>query len=110
MIGTILRQYGQQITVQRGLTQYRVKAFLQADTGRVDRLTQLHPGPGGLENRRRYIYIGPPEPELQEDDELLVGLKQYLVRSAQQVCGTAGPAYEWAMCVERGETEWVNNG
>ena len=103
MIGKMLRSYGREMLVVRGTERIPVRAFLESDTGRIDRLMQLHPGLLGLENRRRYVYIGPPEQELREDDELRAGGKSYLVRSAQVVYGTENPAYVWAMCVEKGE-------
>ena len=110
MIGKILRTYGRKILLVRGKEQSELRGFLQADTGRIDRLMELHPGPTGLENRRRYVFIGLPEQELREDDELRSDGMHFLVRSAQLVYGTDKPAYVWAMCVEKEDGIWAQNG
>lgn len=109
MIGKILRTHGRRVRLLRDAAQEELRGFLEADTGRIDRLMQLHPGPLGLENRRRYVWIGPADRPLREDDELLADGKSYLVRSAQTVYAGEKPAYVWAMCVEKGETEWVQS-
>lgn len=95
----------------RGAEKTEIYGFFEPDTGKVDRLMQLHPGPLGLESRNRYIYIGPAEFELRQGDQLEIDEKHYLVRSAQMVFGLRKPAYVWAMCVERGgQSTWVKNG
>jgi hypothetical protein len=71
--------------------------------GKLDRLAKLEPGPLGLQERQRYVYIGPLEPEPREDMVLTAQGKGYLVRSAHRINGPGGPLYCWAMCVEKGE-------
>ena len=71
-------------------------------TGRLERLAVREPGPLGTESGKRYIYIGPVEPEVREDQHIRVEGQEYLVRSAQEITGNNGPAYTWAMCVEKG--------
>lgn len=111
MIGNILRSYGRKILLQRGLEKTEIIGFFEPDTGKVDRLMNLHPGPLGTESRSRYIYIGPADVELRQEDELEVDGKHYLVRSAQTVFGTRKAAYVWAMCIEKGgKPLWVKNG
>ncbi len=111
MIGKILRCYGRRIFLHRGTEKIEIFGFFEPDTGKMDRMTQLHPGPLGLENRNRYIYIGPPEMPVQLSDELEMDGKHYLVRSIQTVYGTKKPAYIWAMCIEKGvDIVWAKNG
>lgn len=111
LAGKILRDYGRKILLCRGLEKTEIFGFFQPDTGKVDRLMQLHPGPLGLENRNRYIYIGPADVELRQGDELEIDAKHYQVRSVQTVYGPRKPVYIWAMCVEKGgEMTWGKNG
>ena len=99
MVEKLLGQYGMDIQVQ----EHRVRALFQPVTGRLERLTLQNPGPLGLQSQQRYLYIGPVEPEVRMDMELTVAGKRYAVRSAHQINGDDGPAYSWAMCVEKGE-------
>lgn len=98
MVEKLLRQYGMDIRVG----QRPVRALFQPVTGRLERLALPDPGPLGLRSRQRYLYIGPVEPRVQMDAELTVAGKRYTVRSAHQIAGDNGPAYCWAMCVEKG--------
>lgn len=103
MVKKLLNQHGMDILVG----ERAVRALFQPVTGRLERLAQQEPGPLGLQSRQRYVYIGPLEPELREDDTLTVAGKGYIVRTAQQVMGSNGPVYTWAMCVEKGrEDTW----
>ena len=111
MIGKILRCYGRTVRILREGQTVEVKAFLQSDTGRVERLTRLHPGPLGQENQNRYVYIGPAEEPLTGGTELEAAGKAYLVRTAELIYAGEEAAYVWAMCVEKGATErWGKNG
>ena len=101
MVEKLLMQHGMEILVEG----QQVRALFQPVTGKLERLTQRTPGVLGVESGRRYIYIGPLEPELREDQTLTVEGKGYFVRSAQRITGNDGPAYTWAMCVEKGREE-----
>ena len=101
-IEKMLRRYGRDMQRIRNAEKTALRGFFQPDTGKVERMEKLQPGPLGLENRRRYIYIGLAQTELRQDDEVEADGKRYLVRSAQTVFGTEKPAYVWAMCVEKG--------
>lgn len=103
MVEKLLAQYGMDVAVG----ERRVRALFQPVTGKLERLAVREPGELGVESRKRYIYIGPLEPRLEEDTALTVAGKGYLVRTAQQIPGNDGPAYSWAMCVEKGrEDRW----
>ena len=101
MVEKLLWQHGIRIRVE-GRT---VRALFQPVTGRLERLAERTPGALGMESGKRYIYIGPLEPELKEDQVLTVEGRGYLVRSTQQITGNDGPVYTWAMCVEKGREE-----
>ena len=101
MVEKLLKQHGMEIQVEG----QRVRALFQSVTGKLERLAQREPGILGLEHAMRWIYIGPVEPQLREDQVLTVEGRRYLVRSAQHITGNDGPAYTWAMCVEKGREE-----
>jgi hypothetical protein len=106
MVEKLLWQHGIQIRVE-GRT---VRALFQPVTGKLERLAQRSPGPMGMESGKRYIYIGPLEPQVREDHHLRVEGREYLVRSAHQINGNDGPVYIWAICVEKGREEpWATS-
>ena len=98
MVEKLLGQYGMDIRVE----EHSVRGLFQPVTGRLERLALQDPGPMGLQSRQRYLYLGPVEPEVRMDMELTVAGKRYAVRTAHQISGDNGPAYTWAMCVEKG--------
>ena len=103
MVEKLLEQYGTEIRVEGKA----LRAVFQPMTGKLERLAAHSPGPMGLEGRLRYVYIGPVEPELREGMSLEVGGRGYRVRTAGAIPGNDGPAYTWAMCVEKGrEVPW----
>ena len=99
MVEKLLRQHGMEIL----LGDRQVRGLFQPMAGKRDRLAKLEPGPLGLQERQRYVYIGPLEPEPREDMVLMAQGMGYLVRSAHRINGPGGPVYSWAMCVEKGE-------
>ena len=98
MIGKLLEQHG--IRVQ--LENRTVRALFQPVTGRLERLSLREPEPLGCGNGKRFIYIGPVEPLPREDGTITVAGQSYLVRACHLIDGNDGPAYCWAMCVEKG--------
>ena len=103
MVEKLLKQHGMEIRVEGRA----VRALFQPVTGKLERLAERVPGLLGVESAKRYIYIGPVEPQLREDQEIRVEDRGYLVRTAQRIAGNDGPAYTWAMCVEKGrEVPW----
>ena len=103
MVEKLLMQYGMDMT----LGAKRVRGLLQPVTGKLERLSVPEAGVLGSEMRMRFLYIGPLEPAPEEGQELTASGKRYHIRSAQQIWGNDGPAYSWAMCVEKGrEDSW----
>lgn len=101
MVEKLLARYGTEVSVG----QSQVRALFQPVTGKLERLAVPAPGPLGQENRERYIYIGPVEPEIRVDMELTAAGKCCYVRSAHQIFGDNGPVYCWALCVEKGQED-----
>lgn len=107
MVEKLLKQYGMEVAVGEAT----VRALFQPVTGKLERLALNQPGMIGLESRKRYVYIGPVEPELRNGMAVAVAGKEYYIRTAQQIPGNDGPAYTWAMCVEKGgEDQWGMSG
>lgn len=103
MVEKLLAQYGTPVVVDGR----PARGLFQPVTGKLERLAVPVAGPLGYEDRERYIYIGPLEPEVRVDMELTVAEKCYMVRSAHQIYGDNGPVYCWALCVEKGrEQTW----
>ena len=103
MVEKLLTQHGMEVRVG----DKTVRALFQPVTGKLERLAERVAGSLGTESRSRYVYIGPVEPEVRADMVLTVAGRGYLVRTAQQIPGNDGPAYTWAMCVEKGrEDRW----
>lgn len=98
MVEKLLNQHGMEVLVE----DKTVRGIFQPVTGRLERLALQDPGPLGLQSRRRYLYIGPLEPEVRMDMALNVAGKRYTVRTVHQINGDNGPVYTWAMCVEKG--------
>ena len=98
MVEKLLRQHGMDLR----LGERPVRGLFQPVIGKLDRLAKLEPGALGLESRKRYVYIGPLNPEPREDMVLRVQGKEYVIRTAHRIMGPNGPLYSWAMCVEKG--------
>ena len=106
MVEKLLTQYGTVVTVAG----QQVRALFQPVTGKLERLAVPKMGPLGYEDRERYIYIGPVEPELRVDMELAAAGKCCVIRSVHEIFGDNGPVYCWALCVEKGrEDTWGTN-
>ena len=111
MVEKMMNCHGRDLILIRGEEQFSLRGFLQPVTGKVERLAMAQMGPLGQENRERYIYIGPVEPEACQGDLIAAGGLMVHVRSSQVIWGNNGPVYCWAMCVEKGsEDNWGSNG
>jgi len=109
MVEKILSGYGSEIRIQRLGTV--VFGFLQPVRGKGQNMVLKEVGPLGQVLPGQYVYIGPAEPEVLEDDILELEGRAYVVRRAEQVSGAGGPAYQWGMCVQRGGGDaWGSSG
>ncbi len=83
----IMEKYGQQLTLIQRETgvEMTVRAFLQL----LLKETKDPPvavTPLGAADGRRWLYIGPAEPELKPGDEILFGGKRFIAQEAAPVC------------------------
>lgn len=102
MVNGILRQYGTQMTLQRGSESLQVRGFFQPVRSKswqsvVDVATLL-----GEVSRGQYIYIGPVGTRVSEGDMLVVGEKSYFFRRVELYYYGDEPTYIWGLCVEKG--------
>ena len=103
MVETLLHQWGMEMKV--GETW--VRGLLQPVTGKLERLASHELGPLGINSGKRFLYIGPMEPQIEEGMTVQVGAERYLIRTAHVIPGDRGPVYRWAMCVEKGrDDDW----
>lgn len=109
MVEKILNCYGQELFLQR--LGCKATAFLQPVQGKGQNMVLKEIGPLGVAHQNQYVYIGPVEPELREDDVLELDGKRYVLRRVETVHGAGGPVYQWGMCVKRGGADnWESNG
>lgn len=101
MISKLLEQYGAEVQ----LGEQTVRALFQPLTGKLERLAVRMPEVLGTGTGKRFVYIGPVEPLPKEDGVLTVAGQSYRIRSAHHIHGSDGPAYSWAMCVEKGRDD-----
>lgn len=100
MVEKILNCYGQEIMVRRvGVS---VFGFLQPVRGKGENMVLKEVGPLGAGKPGQFVFIGPVEPELVMGDVLEADVRTFVVRRAERVCGTGGPAYQWGICVQKG--------
>ncbi len=110
-IEKILRLYGKGMLLRHEGREYPVEAFWQVAIGKTERHANLQPGIIGLEDKTRYIYIGPMEPVAAAGDTVVVDGKEFLVRDAQVIYGGSEGVYRWGICAEKGGVpSWEMNG
>jgi hypothetical protein len=108
MVAGILRQYGTDMTLTRKSGEIQVRGFFQPVRAKSWQSIVSRISPLGELPRRQFIYIGPPEMEVADWDELTVGGKQYVIRRAERYYYGQEPVYLWGLCVEKGAEYWEN--
>jgi hypothetical protein len=102
MVSKILNAYGTAMTLNRGGTEYAVRAFFQPVRSKSWQYLEGNYSPLGEIPRGQYVYIGPVEPAAEAGDSLTVAGKDYWIRRSEQILDSQGPVYCWGMCVEKG--------
>lgn len=102
MISKILRYYGVPAKVRHHGTLYDRHIFLQPNTARNWQSLEPVVGPLGRTPGGQYLYIGPPEQEIDRGDEILLGGRAYIVRRAEVYQDGNGPVYWWGLCGKKG--------
>ena len=107
MIGRIVEKYGTPVTLCREGSTWEVRAFFQPVRSKSWDASDSNYSPLGEIPRGRYIYLGPLDPEAQAGDIIQRNGRQFLVRRSELIYGAKGPAYCWALCLEKGgEDDW----
>ena len=107
MMGRIVEKYGTPVVLRRGEAAWEVRAFFQPVRSKSWDASDSSYSPLGEIPRGRYIYLGPLEPEAAAGDTIERGHRQFLVRRSELVYDQKGPAYCWALCLEKGgEDHW----
>lgn len=98
----ILERYGTELIWIHGGCEEPVRGFFQPVTSRSWQKLLRQVTPLGEASTGRYVYIGSASRELQAGDSLRVGQREYRVRRTEWIYDHEGPAYLWALCVQRG--------
>ena len=107
MVSKILNTYGTAMTLNRGGTEYAVRAFFQPVRSKSWQYLEGNYSPLGEIPRGQYVYIGPVDPGAQAGDTVTVDDKAYWLRRTELIRDANGPVYCWGMCVEKGgEDNW----
>lgn len=97
---TILKRYGQEVTVRKGEVSATVRAFLQPALDR--NRNQEEPSPLGVGNRDRFLYLGPAGFPLDRDTLVEWQGQEYRVQAAHLVGAEICPHW-WAVLYPRDE-------
>lgn len=101
----ILRQYGTEMTLFHEGTPAQVRGFFQPfRTTSWQNIVKIA-SPMGEISRRQYVFIGPADTQVQEDDVLVVGTRYYLFRRVEPYYYGDIVTYLWGLCVEKGVNE-----
>lgn len=110
LLDAILAGYGSAMTIlHEDGTQIPVRAFLQPVTGKswqnmqtaVRSLGQIAPG--------QFVYIGPAQTAVSENDRLLLGAERYQMRRAEMLRLADETLYVWGLAVKDGGDDPWNN-
>lgn len=99
----IAARYGQDVRVYTcGVPEGKaLRAFVQPMRDRGTE--QSVPSPLGQVKQDRFLYLGPPEPALDEDSRLEVGGERWRVRAAQPIYVGGVLTHWWAVLTRRAQ-------
>ena len=108
MVNGILKQYGTEMTLYHEGNPGQVRGFfLPFRSTSWQNIVKVSTQMGEI-SRRQYVYIGPADRAVQEDDILVVGMRHYIFRRVEPFYYGDEVAYLWGQCVEKGVNEpWV---
>ena len=107
IILAMMDKYGTAVRLCRGGEEWEIKAFFQSVRSKSWDFSDSDYSPLGEIPRGRHVYMGPVEPAPAAGDPVWVADKAYLVRRSEIIRDGQGPAYCWALCLEKGgEDTW----
>ena len=98
----VLERYGTELIWIHEGREETLRGFFQPVTSRSWQKLLRQVTPLGEASTGRYVYIGSVSRELQAGDDLRVGQREYRVRRTEWIYDHEGPAYLWALCVQKG--------
>ena len=98
----IMNRYGTEMVWIHDGKEEALRGFLQPVTSRSWQKLLREVSPLGAVSTGLYVYFGPVSRELQGGDLLSLGRRQYQVRRTERIYDRSGPAYLWALCVQKG--------
>ena len=109
MLEHILAQYGSEMTLHMAEGERRVRAFLQPVTAKGLEAARRTIQELGEIPEERYLYIGPAQTPLQEDDSVEFQAERYRVCRAQTLVVADEALYVWALArKEGGNDPWTS--
>lgn len=105
VVEQLLRRHGTPVEIWRGEQKSEVRCFFQPVNSTSQRSMVHSVVPLGLMCQGEYIYIGPPEPAVQEGDTLILGEVSYLLRRVETYRYRGRKIYHWALCSRKGGEE-----
>lgn len=107
MMDKILRKYGIPAVVVHQEEEKQVRIFFQPSRSRTWQSMEPVVSPLGQIPSGQYLYIGPAEQEIAQEDEVRVAGEVYILRRAEVYRDWNGPVYHWGLCVQKGgEDNW----
>lgn len=107
MMGKILRTYGIPAVVVHQEEEKQVCIFFQPSRSRTWQSMEPVVSPLGQIPGGQYLYIGPADQEIAQEDEVRVAGEVYILRRAEAYRDRNGPVYWWGLCVQKGgEDTW----
>lgn len=109
MLERILAQYGSEMTLHGAEGERRVRAFLQPVTAKGLEAARRTIQELGEIPEERYLYIGPAQEALHEDDGIVFQAERYRVCRVQTLVVADEALYVWALVKkEGGDDPWTN--
>lgn len=103
----ILHSYGVPAVVVHNNEEKQVRIFFQPSTSRTWKSMEPVVSPLGQIPGGQYLYIGPAEQEIAQEDEVRVAGDVYILRRAEAFRDRNGLIYWWGLCVQKGgEDTW----
>lgn len=104
-IEKIMRKYGSPLILVRGEKSLPFKGFLQHSGSKSWQNMRAQYCPMGRIPAGQYVLLVPVVPEITEDDVLVCGELQVVVRNMETVMAGDKPLYRWGLCVRKGGDE-----
>ena len=102
MVEKIMRQHGTDMTIVSKGTKKTARGFFRAVNSKSWQAIESEATMLGEITRGQYVYMGPVDVTVKENDTLLLGGRSYLFRRVEPYYYGNEAVYQWGLCVEKG--------